>query len=170
MGQRHRPPHLQKNRLKLEKRTRSEHTVVLVPVHPPNVQHPITYFNFALGPEASSAAAKDMLPAKDDTTLEDIAASFEQLYHAIKTAGANGDGAPLACSTPPTLWLAVCPSHAEFDMKKEHAKLGISDRPVHLQQSAHRGRERGNTHTDKLPHNNSGSNNRGGSTGEDPTE
>jgi hypothetical protein len=43
--------------------------------------------------------------------------------------------------------------------------LGISNQPVHLQQLAHHGCKRGNSHTDKPSHDNSGSNNGGRSNG-----
>jgi hypothetical protein len=119
------------------------------------------YFNFVLDPEVSSAAAKDIMPGKNDSTLKDIATSFQQLYSDIKTAGANGDGRPLADSTTPTRWLAACPSHAKRYTRKERAKRGIAEQPAHSHQQARRGPERGNGHSDIPPHNNGGSNNRG---------
>jgi hypothetical protein len=121
------------------------------------------YFNFVLDPEVSSAAAKDIMPAKDNDALTVIDAAFRQLYCDIQTAEANGDGRPLADSTPPTLWLSACPSHAEIYTKKERAKLGITDQPAQQQQPARRGRERSNNHSDRSPADNSSSNNRGGS-------
>jgi hypothetical protein len=119
------------------------------------------YFNFVLDPELSSAAAKDIMTAKDDSTLDDITTSFQQLYSDIKTVGANGNGRPLADSSPPTLWLAACPSDAELYTKKERTKLGIAEQPAHLHQQVRRGHERGNSHSDRPPHDNGGSNNRG---------
>jgi hypothetical protein len=109
-------------------------------------------FNFVLDPEVSSAAAKDIMPEKDDSTIDDIATSFQQLYSNIKMAGANRDSRPLADSTPPTFWLAAKRTGQTWPF-----------RPAPSQQPARHGRERGNSHSDRPPHDNTSSNNRGGS-------
>jgi hypothetical protein len=72
----------------------------------------LSYFNFVHDPEVDSAAAKDIMPvkdnakhtmsAKDNRALEDIANSFQQLCLDIKSASmVNGDGQSLADSPPP---------------------------------------------------------------------
>ncbi len=71
------------------------------------------YFNFVLDPEVSAAAANNIMPAPDDSRLNEISQNFRDLYRDIQTAGANGDGRLLADTTPPLLCLSACPSHAQ---------------------------------------------------------
>jgi hypothetical protein len=72
-----------------------------------------TYFNLALDdPQINLDAVEGVMPTADDKMLKDIAKHFKQLSQNIKAEMVDGNGHPLANSTP-SMWLEACPWQAE---------------------------------------------------------
>jgi hypothetical protein len=94
----------------------------------PKMKMEHAYFNFALDPKINSGTAKGAMPKADDKMLKDITKSFKQLSRDIKGAMADGNGHPLADSTPQSMTKEATRNSA--------SNLPSEDATVHLAATA----------------------------------